>query len=271
MREHRVRGPSITYSDHSPAATLSQHVVNYWTMDVSPEPRDVVHFVPPDGCTHVAFNGALRVLIGPHVRPLNPPITPGARWFGVRFQPGAARLFLRSSRLPRLRNQVVRSEGLAGEPWVMELGDLLARTSPGSAQRAAANTFLGQMLPSVGEVSHVVRATVERLVESRGRMRVTELARWAGVSDRHLRRAFTAAVDLSPKESASAWRLRLCALRILEPAPQWAALAADAGFADQAHLTREFRRWVGLTPQALARQTAAIEHGELRWGATPIP
>ena len=38
--------------------------------------------------------------------------------------------------------------------------------------------------------------------------------------------------------------------------PQLALLAADAGYADQSHLTRESLRLSGLTPRALLRESA---------------
>lgn len=47
------------------------------------------------------------------------------------------------------------------------------------------------------------------------------------------------------------------AARLLTGDGTLAALAADAGYADQAHLTREMRRWFGVTPKAL-RDDAAL-------------
>jgi AraC-like DNA-binding protein len=44
----------------------------------------------------------------------------------------------------------------------------------------------------------------------------------------------------------------------------WSAIAAQSGFADHAHLTREFRALVGLAPTHVASRLDAIEHRNVR-------
>jgi AraC-like DNA-binding protein len=86
-----------------------------------------------------------------------------------------------------------------------------------------------------------------------GRMRIAELARRVGWSERHLGERFRAETGLSPKEAARITRFdrarRALAGRVAAGhAPDLAGLAAAAGFADQAHLTREWRAFAGLPP-----------------------
>ncbi len=61
---------------------------------------------------------------------------------------------------------------------------------------------------------------------------------------------FRAEVGLTPKEFARLMRLQ-ATLRALDLTPSLSALAADAGFSDQAHATRELQRSTGLTPASL--------------------
>ena len=78
---------------------------------------------------------------------------------------------------------------------------------------------------------------------------------------RQLRRRCHAVVGYGPKTLQRVLRFRRFVSRIERgPAPpartgtDLAALAAQAGYADQAHLTRECQALAGLTPAALARQ-----------------
>jgi AraC-like DNA-binding protein len=86
-----------------------------------------------------------------------------------------------------------------------------------------------------------------------GRLPVAEVAARVGWSDRHLAARFRAETGLGPKEAARVVRFdaarRALAARVGRGRPpQLAALAAAAGYADQAHLTREWRAFSGLSP-----------------------
>ena len=95
--------------------------------------------------------------------------------------------------------------------------------------------------------------------------RAEDIADDVGLSPRQLRRRCHAAVGYGPKTLQRVLRFRRFVSRIdaLAQNPQspdgldLAGLAVQAGYADQAHLTRECGRLAGLTPAALARQRAA--------------
>ena len=76
-----------------------------------------------------------------------------------------------------------------------------------------------------------------------------------GISERQLRRRCQAAVGYGPRTLTRVLRFRrfLSRLDAAVDAADLAGLAADAGYADQAHLTRESTRLAGLPPAALAR------------------
>ena len=103
-------------------------------------------------------------------------------------------------------------------------------------------------------------AAVARVAETdRSVRRVEDLAAHAGVTERTLQRMFAQHAGLAP-----AWVIRR--YRILDAAEQarlhgievnWADLAADLGYSDQAHLVRDFRAHLGTTPAAYAARQAA--------------
>ncbi len=84
---------------------------------------------------------------------------------------------------------------------------------------------------------------------SAGRARVDEIADDVGWSRQHLRRRFRAHVGLNPKETARILRFDASVRRLkARPDASFAAVAADCGFSDQAHLTNEWTRLAGCTP-----------------------
>ncbi|MFI6538239.1 helix-turn-helix domain-containing protein [Nonomuraea sp. NPDC050547] len=82
------------------------------------------------------------------------------------------------------------------------------------------------------------------------------LAELLGVSPFRLSRAFTGAVGVSLTHYRNRVRVGRALDRLEQGETSLAALAADLGFADQAHLTRTVRRHLGHTPAALRRQLA---------------
>ena len=87
-----------------------------------------------------------------------------------------------------------------------------------------------------------VVAMVDRLSKAGSMPQVNEIARELGISSRQLHRRFLAAVGVPPKRFFRVLRFaRVWQLASMQPRETWASLAAEHGYADQAHLTREFR------------------------------
>jgi AraC-like DNA-binding protein len=86
-----------------------------------------------------------------------------------------------------------------------------------------------------------------------------DLPRRVGCSRGHFIRLFQKVTGIAP--NAYLRQLRLSkALHLICSGEQIAAAAADAGFTDQAHLTREFKRAFGRTPGKVARDLTASTH-----------
>jgi AraC-like DNA-binding protein len=82
-----------------------------------------------------------------------------------------------------------------------------------------------------------------------GELTADDLAAAAGCSRYAAYRAFRQAYGLAPSDYQRELRVRT-ARRLLTAGVEPALAAAEAGFADQAHLTRWFRRYYGVTPGA---------------------
>jgi AraC-like DNA-binding protein len=131
----------------------------------------------------------------------------------------------------------------------------LARELDGLAEHARIERLEAQLLKLLPEaekrVDPYVKAIAAHIATARGGVRVSALSDRAGISRQHLARRFQAAVGLSPKELARVLRFRAL-LDALAPGakPDWAALALDLGYYDQAHLIGEFRAFAGESPAA---------------------
>jgi len=114
-----------------------------------------------------------------------------------------------------------------------------------------------------GTAPEVVRAW-QQLVSTGGRIRVNDLAAEVGWSRRHLSERFRAEIGLTPKEAARVVRFeRARNLLSLPTRPGLAAVAAECGYADQAHFTREFGEVVGLSPTRwIANELPFMQDGE---------
>jgi len=97
-----------------------------------------------------------------------------------------------------------------------------------------------------------VNAAIQCLARN-PRGRVESLSQWIGISCRQLQRRFSSAVGYGPKMFQSVLRFqRLLNFASRTSAPRnLAQFSADAGYADQAHMTREVQRFSGSPPSLL--------------------
>jgi AraC-like DNA-binding protein len=86
------------------------------------------------------------------------------------------------------------------------------------------------------------------LADAHDEASVSAVARALGVSERQLERRFLARIGVTPKRFATLRRFERAVARATT-APSWTAAALDAGYYDQSHFNRDFRRFVGSTPR----------------------
>jgi AraC family transcriptional regulator len=111
------------------------------------------------------------------------------------------------------------------------------------------------LAPPAGRLSRAARRRVLELIDAKldAKLTVETLAREVGLSVAHFSRAFKETMGRAPHQFLLAMRLER-ARRLLEtPAITLAVVARQAGFADQSHLNRLFKREYGITPGAVLR------------------
>jgi transcriptional regulator GlxA family with amidase domain len=107
----------------------------------------------------------------------------------------------------------------------------------------------------------VLRAVAE-LERTRGAAPVSRLATQAAIGERQFRRRFLDAVGLTPKQLARVIRVRSACIHLAVSAQATlASIAHEAGYADQAHFSRELREVFGSPARALSALIRGYAHG----------
>ncbi len=126
------------------------------------------------------------------------------------------------------------------------------------ARAAVLDAALAPLAPEPTAAYRDLQALLGRMAEDRELVRVDQVAALAGVGVRSLQRLFAGLVGTSPKAVLARYRLQDAAAAIdAGTVEDLATLAAELGWFDQAHFSRDFRAVVGVTPSAyLARARA---------------
>jgi AraC-like DNA-binding protein len=130
------------------------------------------------------------------------------------------------------------------------------RDTPSWRQRLALlDRFLLERLERGPRPSPEVGWAWQRLVATGGAVPIGQLAKEVGWSHRHLLARFRRQVGLRPKTAARLIRFDGVWRRLDQDRPlDWGRVAAEVGYADQAHLAREFRQFTGTTPTGFLAQ-----------------
>jgi AraC-like DNA-binding protein len=103
----------------------------------------------------------------------------------------------------------------------------------------------------------IVEAAVSCIRESRGRMRIDDLARRAGLSQSALERRFRQEVGAPPKKFAGIVRLRNV-VRLRQTGATLTEIAHAAGYTDQSHFIKDFTRFAGQAPELFFQSETAF-------------
>jgi len=179
----------------------------------------------------------------------------------VRFWPGAAGCVLPFD--PKtLRNRMRVSSIAEIGDWLEPVRDGLIADPSESDAAQLWEQALAEPLSKKQSVDPIVAEASTTILRLAGKLTIAELGPSLKISARQLRRRFRSATGLNPKELARIARVRTSLMDALFR-EEWAQLAAEHGFADQAHLIREYQRALGDPPQQAMRRLRAIRHGAL--------
>ncbi len=237
-----------------PPESLAPFVEHFWTthwdlraepgyeQDVLPHPS--INLVLEPGCSEV-----VGVMTGKFTRRLEGL----GRVFSAMFWPGGFSAFYAGS-ISELTDRRIPLHELF-DVDVPALEEEVFGASDDGARVAALARMLESCAPCEEPPAQQARAAVQLIVEDPDILRVDDVASRLGLGVRTLQRLFARHVGVSPKWVIQRKRLHEAAERLASPSPpDLAALAAELGYADQAHFVRDFRRLVGVPPASYQRE-----------------
>lgn len=254
----------MRYVEVAPPAGLRDSVECLWSLHAGANPDRSPARVFPDGTVELIVHlgppwswrperGGFRrqpraFVVGQLTRPFGLRPARNGHALGARLRAAGARGVLGLD-LGVFRDAVVPLDAC----WPAADVSALVRALRAARSPRARRTFLAWALLAHRDPERAthpaIRAAVETIVANRGRLRIAPLARTAGWSERAFERRFAREIGVLPRAFARTVRFQhLMSLVGRDRSVDWAGLAWDSGFADQAHLIREFRRFTGATP-----------------------
>jgi AraC-like DNA-binding protein len=242
----------FTLDRYQPSAALAPFVEYHWVLhwDLRGQPPHEQTILPHPN-VHLSFEPSGTAIYGVDRRLFTRSLTGQGQVLGVRFWAGGFRPFW-GAPISQLTNRVVPTARLFGP--AAERAWQAVMTADGDASMVcAAEGLLLSARPAPDPVVSQVAALVGRIVDDPSLRRVGQLARASGMTVRSLQRLFADYVGVSPKWVMRRARLHEAAARADSGEHvDWAELAADLGYADQAHLTRDFTATLGVPPNRYA-------------------
>jgi AraC-like DNA-binding protein len=147
------------------------------------------------------------------------------------------------------------------DPRLHELMSEIASASGVEGRAAAADRAIAVRLARhpINAEGRLANAILDELTARLRTRAGDDLAEHFDVTERAIQRALHGTIGLGPKRVTRLVRLQEVARVLSSPgAPDLATLAAELGYADQAHLQHDFRDVAGVTPGAYARAVSTL-------------
>lgn len=175
---------------------------------------------------------------------------------GIKFRPGGFYPFWKQP-VSRLTGQIFSFRDMFGID-VRAIEERIFAEENGAKMALVAERFLRELLPERDENVKLINEIVQTAIDDREMVKVEDMVRRFGMNKRTLQRLFSRYVGVSPKWVIQRYRLQEAAELLEKGAvPDWAKLAQDLGYYDQAHFIKDFKAIIGKSPEEYVKE---IEH-----------
>jgi AraC-like DNA-binding protein len=204
----------------------------------------------PDGCLDVIYSpeGGLRA-IGAMTATQHYDMAAGAASAGVRFHPGLAR-YIFGVPLSELTDQSIPLADLPGRT----ARELETRLANADSTRERVRLLLAE-IGTPDTLPNPVQRAIEAITAAHGRVDLDRIAAQANLSARQFRPRCLEESGVTPRLLCRILRFRHTRDLAAQAPRDWARIALDAGYYDQAHLIRDFRQFSGRAPMSVFSNT----------------
>lgn len=259
----------MSYREAAPGADVSRLVFSFWEFTTAGEDfGSIAHEIFPDGCISLYYHRNekfdLRRLAfnGLSLESVTTTVFPGDIFWGMRISPASCANVLQTD--PANFRAVKMTEADKFPHLTRGLLEKMNVCENFDEAIAVYENHLQELNFGQDFTDEKVARALRIIEENGGEIKIAELASELGLSMRQLERRFKTVSGLTPKQFARTRRLRATAVVLVENAKvNWANRAAEMGFADQAHLTREFVSVTKRSPNSFAEKVSRIKHGKL--------
>jgi AraC-like DNA-binding protein len=256
----------MNYQEYLPAENLRRYVECFWMHRSGCVSSDQAQRIYPDGCMDIIFNFAEPIwspdtrtantahafVVGNMTRFSSARAIGKLDLLGIRFHPGGIFSFLKMP-LQEITDSFV-DLAVISRVLAAELVERLYEQKSDLLRIQLLEQTLLSRLRDDGAFDELSQFSVNRLVTSHGNVSVCRVASECGLSRRQLERRFNATVGIPPKLLTQIVRFRKTQTIIGESTQKdLTVIAYECGYFDQAHMTREFKRFAGLTPTSFRR------------------
>ncbi len=238
----------VRYSRRLPAMELRFFIEHYWIIDwdltgLPPERAETL----PHPSIHLVFEKGHSRVVGV-VRGKFTRILEGKGGvFGIKFRPGAFYPFVKTP-VSNFTDRVIQVQDLFGPAAVAIESEIFSLQEEDDRVQLA-DRFLRAHLPDEDANVTLISDIVARVIAERRISKVDDLVAQFGIEKRSLQRIFSQYVGITPKWMIKRYRLHEAVEEIAKGVDvDWAALAVDLGYFDQAHFIKDFKMLVGCSP-----------------------
>jgi len=247
LRPERTDGV-FHHARRLPVPELAPFVAHFWSVawDLrGHEPR--VQETLPHPAVHIVFESGDTKVGGVAKGKFSRRLEGQGRVFGIKFQPAGFHPFL-GEPVSTLTDTSMTLGELFGPPGQV-LEDAVLAAEDDAVRIELAEAFLLGCHPEVDPRIGLLNEIVGGIARDREITRVEHISERSGLGTRTLQRLFGRYVGVSPKWVIQRYRLHEALARVdLGEVVDWAALALDLGYFDQAHFINDFKALVGRAP-----------------------
>jgi AraC-like DNA-binding protein len=252
----------VIYSEHIPSRVLSPYIKTYWFLEGNlPAEALQPERIFPDGCMEliIHYGDAFQKLTADKVEKqhnafvfgqleeyieLVPSAVTGV--MGVKFFPDGLTHFT-SMPVAVIKQQAVELRHIF-KNGTAELISAISNAKDKAQRAHLMDRFLLDHLLPAKRNAGLVQSMIADIYKTNGATTVNELVRKYHCSERQVERIFAHEIGLSPKNFSRIIRFQQV-FKLAASSGSLTHLALEAGYFDQAHFSRDFKAFTGLSPR----------------------